>query len=65
MLKLRLNEGMNLEEYEEMFDEDLLTSKEKEIKSLLRDNLIKIDGNRLTSTYKGMLLLDRIIINLI
>ena len=65
MLKLRLNEGMDLEEYEEMFDEDLLISKEKEIKSLLRDNLIKIDGNRLTSTYKGMLLLDRIIINLI
>jgi len=65
MLKLRLNEGISLDEYRNLFDEDLLITKKKEIESLLDTNLIKFEGNRLTSTYKGMLLLDMIIVSLI
>ena len=36
----------------------------KEIKQLINSNLIKIDKNRLTTTYQGMLLLDMVIVKL-
>jgi oxygen-independent coproporphyrinogen-3 oxidase len=64
LLKLRLNEGIELDEYQKKFNEDLLKVKEKEIKQLINSNLIKIDKNRLTTTYQGMLLLDMVIVKL-
>lgn len=65
MLKLRLNEGFCLEEYKELFKEDLLETKKDELKSLIERNLIKIDKNKVTPTYQGMLLLDMVIVKLI
>lgn len=64
MLKLRLNEGFLLNEYQERFNENLLEVKKEEINSLIKENLIKIEGNRLTTTYQGMLLLDKVIVKL-
>jgi oxygen-independent coproporphyrinogen-3 oxidase len=65
MLGLRLNEGISLSEYQKLFNEDLLVSKNKEIDSLLKQDLIKISDDRLFTTYQGMLLLDTVIIKLI
>lgn len=65
LLKLRMNEGFDLSEYKNKFDEDILKIKEKEINELLKSNLIKIEENRLTTTYQGMLLLDMVIVKLI
>ena len=65
LLKLRMNEGFDLSEYKNKFDEGILKIKEKEINELLKSNLIKIEENRLTTTYQGMLLLDMVIVKLI
>ncbi len=65
LLGLRLNEGISLKEYNNKFNEDLLNIKKEEINSLINDNLIKISGDRLFTTYKGMLLLDMVILKLI
>ena len=65
MLGLRLNVGISLSEYKKRFNEDLLEIKKEEIECLLNDNLIKISGDILSTTYKGMLLLDVVILKLI
>ena len=65
MLKLRLTEGFNLSEYMNLFNEDLKKTKKREIEKLIGNNLIKIDGDRLTTTHQGMLLLDVVILDLI
>lgn len=65
MLGLRLNEGVSISEYKKRFNEDLFEFKNKEIKELLNQKLIKISGDRLFTTYQGMLLLDMVIIKLI
>ena len=65
MLKLRLNEGFLLDEYQNLFNENLLDTKKEEIKSLIERNLIKIEENRVTPTYQGMLLLDTVVVKLI
>lgn len=65
MLALRLNEGISLETYKQLFKEDLLVSKKSEIDILLEQKLIKISNDRLSTTYKGMLLLDVVTLKLI
>lgn len=65
MLGLRLNKGFDLEEYKNLYNEDLLIIKNKEIKLLLEQKLIKISNNKISTTYQGMLLLDTVIVKLI
>lgn len=65
MLGLRLNEGINLDEYENLFKHNLLEVKRKEIEELVSNKLIKISKNKLLTTYQGMLLLDVVILKLI
>ena len=57
--------GNALSEYTNLFNEDLLNRKQEEIQYLKKQELIKISDNRLFTTYKGMLLLDMVILKLI
>ncbi len=67
MLNLRTNQGIDLEEYQNRFSEDLLEVKKTEIKNFADQGLLKIDeeNHRLIPTYNGMMILDQIILELI
>jgi len=65
LLGLRLNKGISLLEYKKRFNEDLYLVKSEEIGKLIKSKLIKISNNRLFTTYQGMLLLDKVILELI
>ena len=67
MLNLRTNQGIDLEEYQNRFSEDLLEVKKTEIKNFTNQGLLKLDkeNHRLTPTYNGMMILDQIILELI
>ena len=67
MLKLRTNQGIDLKEFRERFDEDLLKTKEQEIQAFIKEGLLYIDveKHRLIPTYNGMMILDQIILALI
>lgn len=62
LTNLRLEEGIDLEEFEKEFSYTLLNK--KEIKEMIESNLLKIENNRLSATDKGMMILDRILLNL-
>ena len=65
MLKLRTNKGINLEEYEKLFNENLLLKKQKVIE-ILRDNkFISINNNHLFLTDAGFKVSNNIILQLI
>ncbi len=61
MLNLRLDKGIDLKEYQDIFAEDLVKSKEKEIKELEKSDLVFIKENHLRTTYNGSLLLHLVI----
>ena len=67
MLNLRTNQGIDLQELKEKFDEDLLETKKEEIKSFIEQKLLYMDerSHRLIATYDGMMVLDQIITELI
>ena len=65
MTNMRTIYGLDLEKYKELFNEDLLSIKAKEIAELIGNKLILIDNHRLIPTYEGMMLLDQVILSLI
>lgn len=65
MTGLRKQTGINLNEYEKYFEEDLLISKAKEIAKLLDQNLVDIQNGNLYATDKGFELLNQIILELV
>lgn len=65
MLRLRTREGINLKEYQNLFNENLEIFKAKEIDFLLKNNLIEIVNNNLFATSLGFKVLNQIIIKLI
>lgn len=64
MLNLRTNKGLNLNKIKQM-GYDLAIEKKSEIKSLIDNRLILLKNNRLIPTYEGMMLLDKIILDLL
>lgn len=64
MLKLRLEEGINLIEYKSIFCDDFLLKYESVVKDLLETRLIEIVNDNLKTTYEGMMLLDTILVKL-
>lgn len=64
MLKLRLDEGINLNEYKSIFQKDFLVKYVKVVNQLIVDKLLEIDGNYVRTTYNGMMLLDNILVKL-
>ena len=65
MLNLRTIYGLDLKKYQNLFNEDLLETKQKEIKELISSGLIKQENHLLIPTYEGMMLLDQAILKLI
>ena len=65
LTNLRTIFGLNLEKFQNEFDEDILKSKNKEIKELINSGLLRIENNCLIPTYDGMMLLDQILLKLI
>ena len=65
MLSLRTSEGLNLEEYRLLFDENFLAKKKQTIINLVKEGfLVLTPENRLLCTDKGYLVLNRIVLEL-
>ena len=64
MTGLRKQSGICLDEYEKIFNEDLLISKQTEISKLFDEQLVDIKDGRLFATDKGFEFLNQIILNL-
>jgi len=64
MLKLRLDEGINLIEYKSIFLEDFLLKYGSVVNEMIVNNLLEVKDNYLKTTYDGMLLLDSILLRL-
>ena len=64
MLKLRLESGIDFDEYKKLFNEDFYEKKYEKISELIKLKLLKIEENHLKSTDAGFLVLNRIILEL-
>ena len=65
MLNLRTNEGLDLDYLKEKFKVDLLKEKQDTIEKYIKSNHLILNQNRLTTTFDGRMILDRIILDLI
>lgn len=67
MLNLRTNEGVDLIEYKNHFNEDLLENHKDSIKEFVNQGLLFLDKEKkhLIASYNGMMVLDQIILELI
>ena len=65
MLSLRTSQGISLIKFTEMFNEDLLKIKKKEIEELTKLKLIEITENNLKATKTGFEVLNQIILKLV
>ena len=64
MLRLRTNEGINLKEFESKFGFDLLSEKENVISQYVSQGYLVVDNNTIKPTFEGMMILDKIILDL-
>ena len=64
MLNLRTINGLDLADFEQKFDIDLLQTKGKEIRRMIDSGLLELNGQNLIPTYEGMMVLDTIILEL-
>lgn len=64
MLRLRLDEGINLNDYKSIFNGDFLIKYERVVEELVSKGLVEIKDNCLKTTYEGMMLLDSVLIKL-
>jgi oxygen-independent coproporphyrinogen-3 oxidase len=65
MLSLRKKEGIDLEQYKNLFNDDLTVQKEEIIKTLQQQNLIKLENNHLFLTNNGFNVLNLVIEKLV
>ena len=65
MLSLRLAEGFSLSDYNERFGVDFRLGREDILKMLMDNDLLIIDGDRLSLTEKGMYVSNNILSDLI
>ena len=52
--QLRLIDGLDLDKYKEMFAADFLTEHKQVLENLFADDMLKLDGNKLMFTEKGL-----------
>ena len=64
MLSLRLQEGLDLNEYEKQFGENFAAAKKQKIADLMELKLLKIENDHIKATNAGFLVLNRIILEL-
>jgi oxygen-independent coproporphyrinogen-3 oxidase len=65
MLSLRLAEGFSLSDYNERFGVDFRLGREDTLKMLMDNDLLIINGDRLSLTEKGMYVSNNILSDLI
>ena len=65
MLKLRLDEGFNLNEYKSIFYKDFLVEYKSKVDELLASGLVEVKNNHFKTTYNGMMLLNSVLVKLI
>jgi len=65
MLNLRTNQGIDLIDFKNKFDIDLLQSKKIEIEEMISGGYLYLKDQHLIATYQGMMTLDQIILKLI
>ena len=67
MTNLRTKYGINIDEFNEKFNEDLIKRYGNYLEGLQNDNIININIEKrtLSCTYEGMMILDQILLNLI
>ena len=65
MLRLRTDEGLNLDEFKEKFGCDLLKEKGEVISNYVQQGYLVHEGNVIKPTFDGMMMLDKIIIDLL
>ena len=65
LTNLRTIYGLDLEQFKNTFNEDLLTTKKNEVYDLIKEKLVVIEKNKLKPTYEGMMVLDQILLKLI
>ena len=64
MLNLRTRYGLDLNEFKNRFNIDLLKEKSDELHELITGGYLYIDRNRLIPTYEGMMILDQILLKI-
>lgn len=65
MLGLRLDSGVNLQEYEAKFGIDLIKKNGRYLKQLMKEKLVVLNGSSLTLTNTGILLSNSVISSLL
>lgn len=64
MLNLRTNKGIDLNQYNTLYNEDLYKKNKDIIDKLIKGKCLFIKDNHLIATYEGMMILDRIFLSL-
>lgn len=65
MLNLRTNEGVDLDIYNKLYNKDLLRTRKDVIEQYIKGNYLYISHQKLIATFDGMMILDKIILDLI
>ncbi len=65
MLRLRLEEGIDLDEYNSIFKENFLEKFQKPINKLVSEKLLLVDEKRIKASYEGFMLLNRVILEIV
>lgn len=65
MLRLRLTDGIDLNEYEKVFGSDAVKDFKKDIEKYVRNNFMKINDNKVFFTPNGMLVSNTILADLL
>ena len=65
MLNLRTNQGIDYDAFEKRFGYRLEEKQKKTIEKHIKNKNLKVKENRLIPTYKGMMILDQIILDFI
>ena len=65
MLNLRTNRGIDLNQFKDKFNYDLLENKRDIILQLEKEKLLEVKNEHLIATFEGMMVLDQIIFKLI
>ena len=65
MLNLRTNLGLSLTQFNKLFNKDLYIEKKEIIDSYIKDGYLFLDKDRLIATFEGMMILDKITLDLI
>ena len=64
MLNLRMSQGLNMSLFTRLFNKDLYTCKKELIDSYISSGHLKIADNHLIPTFEGMMILDKITVDL-